>query len=103
MVLHPAKACANLQGLYTSVAKNKEAYSYKWPIANKYADKAKKAYTNDSLISLQYHAIANNKWNHMMDQAHIGYTYWQQPNRQVMPEVKYVPDDSMVEQVNPAL
>ena len=30
----------------------------------------------------------------MMDQTHIGYTYWQQPNMQKMPEVKYVsPDD----------
>ena len=26
----------------------------------------------------------------MMDQTHIGYTYWQQPEKQIMPEVKYV-------------
>lgn len=24
----------------------------------------------------------------MMDQVHIGYTYWQQPEKQVMPKVK---------------
>jgi len=27
-----------------------------------------------------------------MDQTHIGYTYWQQPDEQKMPEVKYVSD-----------
>ncbi|HVG42379.1 MAG TPA: hypothetical protein VM888_12270, partial [Chitinophagaceae bacterium] len=30
------------------------------------------------------------KWSHMMDQTHIGYTYWQQPPFNKMPEVKYV-------------
>ncbi len=30
-----------------------------------------------------------------MDQAHIGYTYWQQPARQRMPEIKYLPADSI--------
>ncbi len=27
------------------------------------------------------HQIADGKWDHMMDQTHIGYTYWQQPPR----------------------
>ena len=31
----------------------------------------------------------------MMDQTHIGYTYWQQPPRQVMPWIKYIPVDSI--------
>ncbi|HSN09513.1 MAG TPA: hypothetical protein VLS85_10755, partial [Hanamia sp.] len=34
------------------------------------------------------------KWNHMMDQTHIGYTYWQQPPRNKMPEVYYISKDS---------
>jgi hypothetical protein len=98
LVLHPVKAYANLQGLYTTVAKNKEAYSKKYAAANEYADKAKQLYINDSLISLQYHQLANGKWNHMMDQTHIGYTYWQQPNKQKMPEVRYVLRDSIIQQ-----
>ena len=28
------------------------------------------------------HTMADGKWNHMMDQTHIGYTYWQEPPRQ---------------------
>jgi hypothetical protein len=34
--------------------------------------------------------MANGKWAHMMDQTHIGYTYWQQPDINSMPEVKTI-------------
>ncbi|MBN8877720.1 MAG: glycosyl hydrolase 115 family protein [Sphingobacteriales bacterium] len=95
LVLHPVKACANLYGLYYNAALNKQAYAKKWKQANGYADQVKQLYTNDSLITLEYHQLNNGKWNHLMDQTHIGYTYWQQPNSQKMPEVKYVPADSI--------
>jgi len=36
------------------------------------------------------HVIANGKWNHMMDQLHIGYTNWQEPRRSKMPNVTYI-------------
>lgn len=96
LVLHPVKACANLNELYVTVAKNRQAAAKRLGIANDYADKAKALYENDSLISLQYHTINGGKWNHMMDQTHIGYTYWQQPLRQRMPAVRYVPADSII-------
>ncbi|MEP6684181.1 MAG: hypothetical protein ABJA35_13015, partial [Parafilimonas sp.] len=90
LVLHPVKAFANLQNLYTAVALNNLYVKENNPLANKYADEAKQLYINDSMISLQYNQLNNGKWNHMMDQTHIGYTYWQQPEKQKMPEVKYV-------------
>jgi hypothetical protein len=93
------KACANLQQLYTTVAKNRDAYKNKWAVANQYADEAKKLYEKDSLISLEYHQLGNGKWNHMMDQTHIGYRIWQQPNRQTMPAVNYVPKDSVIAKI----
>ncbi|SDF78225.1 glycosyl hydrolase 115 family protein [Chitinophaga filiformis] len=96
LVLHPIKACANLNELYYNVALNKDAYTHKWIEANSYADKAKVCYTNDSLITEQYHRLNGGKWNHMMSQTHIGYTYWQQPERQKMPAVRYVSADSAV-------
>jgi hypothetical protein len=34
--------------------------------------------------------MAGGKWNHMMDQTHISYTSWQQPEKDVMPEVKEI-------------
>ena len=94
LVLHPVKAYTNLQNLYTAVACNNFYYKNNSPLANKYADEAKKFYVNDSLITLEYNQLNNGKWNHMMDQTHIGYTYWQQPPVQKMPEVKYVHEES---------
>ncbi len=34
--------------------------------------------------------MLNGEWNHMMDQTHISYTYWQQPEKDVLPEVKHI-------------
>jgi len=96
LVLHPIKACANLYELYFYTALNKEAYKNKQVSANEYANKVKLLYGLDSMITLQYHQLNNGKWNHMMSQTHIGYTYWQQPNKQKMPEVKYVSPDSIL-------
>jgi hypothetical protein len=98
LVLHPVKACANLNEMYYNVALNREAYKRKYLSANDHADKVKQLYTNDSLITMQYHQLSNGKWNHMMDQTHIGYTYWQQPPRQKMPEVKYISKDSVIKE-----
>jgi len=83
-----------LHQLYGAVTRNRFYFNLNWPLASKYADYAKSYYNEDSLLTIQYHNIANGKWNHMMDQTHIGYTYWQQPQRQRMPEVKYVSLDS---------
>lgn len=96
LVLHPVKACANLQQLYVTVALNQDAYIRRQNNTNILADRAKQLYIKDSLISLEYHQIAGGKWNHMMDQTHIGYTYWQQPAFNKMPEVKYLPADSVL-------
>jgi hypothetical protein len=98
LVLHPIKASANLNEMYYNVALNKEACNNRFAIANEYADKVKQLYANDSLITKAYHQLGNGKWNHMMSQTHIGYTYWQQPLRQKMPIINYVPKDSIKEQ-----
>ena len=87
LVLHPVKACANLNELYLSVAQSKLAARQHSITANTFANTAKSLFITDSLISLEYNSIANGKWNHMMDQTHIGYTYWQQPMKQKLPEL----------------
>ena len=46
-------------------------------------------FDRDSLLSLEYNQrTADGKWNHMMDQTHIGYTGWQEPRYNNMPAVK---------------
>jgi len=52
-------------------------------------------FKKDSLITLYYNKkLANGKWNHFMDQVHIGYKIWNDPKVNSMPEVKYVPDNA---------
>ena len=100
LVVHPVKAYTNLYEMYYAVAMNKWLASEKNITANKWANNAKQLYQNDSLLSLQYNKeLANGKWSHMMDQTHIGYTYWQQPPVNKMPEVKYISKDEAAEEI----
>lgn len=92
LVLFPISACSNLYEMYYAVAKNTELAEKNDEEANQWADVVKACFIRDSLLTVHYHTdIANGKWNHMMSQTHIGYTYWQQPPYNVMPEVQYVP------------
>jgi hypothetical protein len=91
LVLHPVLASANLHELYATVAKNRLYAKQGRNSTNDYADKAKGLYIKDSLITRYYNdTLTRGKWHHMMDQTHIGYTYWQQPETNTMPEVKYI-------------
>ncbi|KAA6333811.1 hypothetical protein EZS27_017820, partial [termite gut metagenome] len=84
-------ACCNLYEMYDAVAMNKDLAKKNDPAANGWADKAKEFYVRDSLLTIHYNKeIAGGKWNHIMDQTHIGYTYWQQPPRNVMPKTEIV-------------
>ena len=96
LVLHPVQASHNLNHLYVAVAKNQFYASERSEPANKYAEEAKESYEYDSLLSRKYHTILNGKWNHMMSQTHIGYTSWQQPPVNRMPEVKTLTYDSLI-------
>lgn len=95
LVLHPVKACSNLNEMYFYVAMNHRAAQRKQANANFLADKVKQLFIKDSLITQEYHRLNKDKWNHMMSQTHIGYTYWQQPPVNKMPQVYYVPADSL--------
>jgi hypothetical protein len=91
LVLHPVKACANLNEMYYTVAKNKLYAQQGRAATNEMAAKAEALFKKDAEISRYYnHTMANGKWNHMMDQTHISYTYWQQPPVDKMPEVKHI-------------
>ncbi len=91
LVLHPVKACANLNQLYYTVAKNRLYAKQNRAATNDLAEEAKALFAKDAEISAYYnHVVANGKWDHMMDQTHIGYTYWQQPPVDKMPEVKQI-------------
>jgi hypothetical protein len=91
LVLHPVEACSNLNDLYFAAAKNHLYAAEGNAAANDMAKQVKNFFAKDAEISRYYNdTLANGKWNHMMDQTHIGYTYWQQPDANKMPDVKQV-------------
>jgi hypothetical protein len=91
LVEHPILALSNLYQLYYTVAWNRKLAAANDPRANAFADRAEAAFKRDQQIAAQYHALEQGKWDGMMLQTHIGYTTWQQPEKDVMPEVKRLP------------
>jgi hypothetical protein len=91
LVLHPVQASANLNALYVTAARNREYAQQGRAAANDLADSTRKLFDRDAEISRYYNReLAGGKWSHMMDQTHIGYTYWQEPPRNVMPRVDVI-------------
>jgi hypothetical protein len=76
MILHPALAGANLHKIQILSAKNNMYARQGRNIANAQADEVLKAFRTDHELSKQYNDLLGGKWRHMMDQTHLGYSYW---------------------------
>ena len=86
LVLHPVKACANLNELYFTIGKNRLYAKQGRASTNELASTADTLFRNDAKLTYYYNKILlGGKWNRMMDQTHIGYTGWQQPPFNKMP------------------
>ena len=91
LILFPVQAVANLYDLYYSVAMNRKLAAEKDLAANEWAEHAEYCFQRDSMLCADYnHRIAGGKWNHMMDQVHIGFTSWNTPRSNIIPKVTRV-------------
>jgi hypothetical protein len=90
LVLSPIEMCLNLNEMYVSAGKNKYYGERGAVSANLYADKTKELFYKDAQLAKDFHELLDGKWNHMMSQTHIGYTYWNHPPLNMMPPVSYV-------------
>ena len=89
LVLYPIKACANLNKLYVAAGRNRLYAAQGRASTNDLADSVKKYFDEDAALARYYNTVmSDGKWDHMMDQTHIGYTYWQQPEKNAMPKVR---------------
>lgn len=80
IVLHPVRAMANLYDMYYAVAMNHKLAEEKDLKANYWADYADECFARDAEYTKDYNLnISGGKWNHMMDQTHIGYKSWDEP------------------------
>jgi hypothetical protein len=91
---YPIKAMANLYDMYYAQAMNIRAAKNKNAVANKWADRVAACFNRDAELTKEYHEMGAGKWNNMMRQVHIGYTTWNDPSKNIMPEVKRVEGQS---------
>jgi hypothetical protein len=97
LILHPVRAMANLYDMYYAVAMNEKLAAEKDIKANYWADRVEKCFKLDAEYSKDYHLnVAGGKWNHMMDQTHIGYRSWDEPREgNIMPKVtRFKPEEA---------
>jgi MYXO-CTERM domain-containing protein len=88
LVLHPILACANLNEMYVSQAKNSRYASQGRASTNAMGTRVGTLFDNDAKLTARWDGIAAGKWKHMMKQTHIGYTGWDNPATQVRPSTK---------------
>ena len=88
LVLYPTKASAVVNELYIMAGKNHLYAAQGRASTNDVAAAARYLFAEDAALSDEYnHKLAHGKWNHMMDQTHIGYTTWHDPPVNTMPSV----------------
>lgn len=87
---YPIEACANLYEMYYAQAMNQRLAKKNNPDANLWADHVQVCYDRDAEFTKRYHSLADGKWNHMMDQIHIGYTSWNNPEESTVPATNSV-------------
>ncbi|KAK7447069.1 hypothetical protein VKT23_014281 [Stygiomarasmius scandens] len=79
LVHHPIIASANLNKLLVTAGLNSMRASQAFLSTNDLADTAEALFEKDFDFEEGYHSLLDGKWDHIMDQTHIGYYYWQQP------------------------
>lgn len=91
LVLFPIQACANLYEMYYALAWNHSLAMKNSVLANKWGEKVQECFKRDSVLTYHYNKIMSlGKWNHMMDQTHIGYKSWNDPRTNLMPDIFWV-------------
>lgn len=86
LIYFPLVATGNLYEMYYAQAINWKSNDTK--IVNQAADKVEWCFKRDAELTSHYHSLNNGKWEHMMSQTHIGYHDWQEPEYQIMPEIR---------------
>ena len=94
----PVAAMANIYNMYYAHAMNIELEKRGSAQANLWADKVEQFFKKDAELTDDYNKrIAGGKWNHMMDEIHIGYTSWNGPRHNICPKERRVTADNVNE------
>jgi hypothetical protein len=86
LVLFPTKAAYQYNALYAAVGKNSLHAAQKRATANDLVTQVQTLFTADATLTTYYHTtLAAGKWNHFMDEPHIGYNTWSPPSANTKP------------------
>lgn len=97
---YPAKASYTVLKMHILIERSRQLSQLGVTAANTAASEAEILYLEDELLAFDYNRrTALGKWQHMMDQIHFGYTYWQQPEEKKMPDVYRVTPQVAAEMV----
>ena len=91
LVQYPVDASATVTEMYIAAGRNALDARLGRAQANDDAAEARRLFARDAELSDEYnHKLLDGRWDHMMDQTHIGYTTWQEPPLNAMPAVTEV-------------
>jgi hypothetical protein len=91
LVQYPVDASATVTEMYIAAGRNSLDAQLGHAQANDDAAETRRLFAKDAALSDEYnHKLLNGRWDHMMDQTHIGYTIWQEPPLNAMPAVTEV-------------
>ncbi|KAI0311862.1 hypothetical protein OF83DRAFT_1177164 [Amylostereum chailletii] len=90
LVHHPVQAGFTLTKMWVAAGINNMRATQARLSANDYAVQVEELFDEDYNLELQYHTLLDGKWDHIMDQTHVLYNYWQQPTQNMMPSVSRV-------------
>lgn len=98
-VLFPAKIGAIVNELYVTAGKNQLYASQGRASANAMFARTWELFKEDTAMMTYYNKVyADGRWNHFMDQTHLGYTSWNPPKKNSLNAVKLtkitVPDSA---------
>jgi hypothetical protein len=90
LVEHPIEAGRIVTELHVTAALNRLYARQGRTSTNAQAAKARDLFADDAALTRRYHELQGGKWNHFMDQTHLGYFFWNEPPLNIMPAVSEV-------------
>jgi hypothetical protein len=72
LIHHPTVASRTTQALYINAGLNQLYASQARSQVNALADSVEQLFEYDADLRDQYHSLLDGKWNHQMDQTHLG-------------------------------
>lgn len=89
LVLFPLKAPELVTQLYIAAGRNRLYAKQGRASTNDFSAQVRTLFQADAdLAALYNRTLAHGKWDHMMDQSHIGYSGWHDPPENVIPAVE---------------